>query len=454
MGKKPTAAAAAAQGPSKRAKRNFADFEISSVSSAESDEDDDDDGRDVRAQETAEPEETPDEMRIRMAKDLLRVVEERTGGASKHDDDDDADGLDAVTRQLHHDILESEGRLRRECVAPLRSALAQGKPVERTSGRGRHRLSATGICVSEDETAAYSGSKDGEVAAWDVASGAKTWSARTRDACLCVAVSQDGRLLASAGGDAVHVWDTRERAAAPVRSLTGHRDLVGCLAFRLGTHVVLSGSMDRTVRVWNAAEGSFVEQLFGHQAPITGVDCLARERAVTCSQDLTVRLWKIPEESHLVLSGKHYASVDAVRMLDESCFASGSQDGSLALWHSSKRKPACVVTEAHGQGHWINAVAVVRNADLLASGSDDGVVRLWAVDLPALRIDPEPVAALEVAGNVNGLAFGQKTGRVLAVAHGQEHRLGRWRKHAGTRNGVCFFALPAAAAAAAAAMNE
>ena len=48
-------------------------------------------------------------------------------------------------------------------------------------------------------------------------------------------------------------------------------------AFRDKSHELFSGSHDRTVRVWNLDQMAFVEQLFGHQADITGIDrCVAR----------------------------------------------------------------------------------------------------------------------------------------------------------------------------------
>ena len=43
---------------------------------------------------------------------------------------------------------------------------------------------------------------------------------------------------------------------------------------------------------------------FGHQDPITGIDCLARERPISSGGcDKSVRSWKIVEESQLVYLG-------------------------------------------------------------------------------------------------------------------------------------------------------
>ena len=87
-------------------------------------------------------------------------------------------------------------------------------------------------------------------------------------------------------------------------------------------------------------------------------------------------------------------------MINEESFVSGSNDGTLALWSIMKKKPVFAVRHAHGigsssngvdhsqNGHdtssdqaptgWVTAVAAYHNTDLVASGSDDGCVRLWA----------------------------------------------------------------------------
>jgi ribosomal RNA-processing protein 9 len=44
-------------------------------------------------------------------------------------------------------------------------------------------------------------------------------------------------------------------------------------------------------------------------------------------------------------------------------------------------------------------------------------------------------------GFVNGLAFAQ-SGRFLAAAVGQEHRLGRWWSHKAVKNGLALVKLP------------
>ncbi|GBG31038.1 U3 small nucleolar RNA-interacting protein 2 [Hondaea fermentalgiana] len=413
------------------------------------------------AQEHAE---TPAEKRLRVAREILAKVQasqrragetgsDEDGSGSDEDDDDDTaklnNGLDPVTQKLHHDLLRAEGRLRRPVAAALKQEDISYHKCPRT-----HRLSVTCIALTGAEDVAYTGSKDCSIVRWDVETGKRVTRFPGRpatkqiaassikghhDEVLAVAVSTDGRYLASGGKDKViHIWDARSNTL--VDSFSGHRDAVSGLTFLNGKHTLYSSSFDRSVRAWNVDEMAYIESLFGHQAPILGIDCLYRERAVTCSMDRSVRYWKFPEESQLVLQGVHKSSIDTIAMADETHFVSGSQEGTLALWSTAKKKPSSIVRRAHGDS-WICSVAAMPNADIAASGAADGYVKLWNVDTTVRRIKAPSLMSLPVPGYVNALAFGA-SGRVLLAGCGQEHRLGRWERKSGGRNTLHIFRLP------------
>ena len=69
-----------------------------------------------------------------------------------------------------------------------------------------------------------------------------------------VSVSNDGKLLASAGaGRTIKVWDAR--TGAELHTLAGHTSLVHSVAFSSDGARILTASRDHTARLWDAATG-------------------------------------------------------------------------------------------------------------------------------------------------------------------------------------------------------
>ncbi|MBE3045026.1 hypothetical protein IMZ48_21205 [Candidatus Bathyarchaeota archaeon] len=318
---------------------------------------------------------------------------------------------------------------------------------------------------------------------------------------LCVAVSSDGKYVATGGADSrliIYNADTLN----PIRFFS-HRDAITGVVFRRGTNQLYSCSNDRTVKVWSLDEMAYVETLFGHQDHIVDIDALAQERCISVgSRDRTARLWKVAEESQLVFRGgrsvdkklrlegvdpkslRHEGSMDRVAMLDDDLFVTGSDNGSLALWSLTKKTPMCVIPAAHGLEEalkpteysaeeqpdpraapapvprHITALRAIPYTDLILSGSWDGYVRAWRLTEDQKAIEPmgvlgrNPAAEADGDGDVSGITGvindiavferGEKgvDGLCVVAAVGKEHRLGRWKVEKGGKNGGVVFEVP------------
>jgi ribosomal RNA-processing protein 9 len=122
---------------------------------------------------------------------------------------------------------------------------------------------------------------------------------------------------------------------------------------------------------------------------------------------------------------------------------SGSNDGSLALWHMSKKKPLNIKQMAHydeasKQATWITSVAALHNTDLIASGSNDGLLRIWRCSDDFFKI--EHLFNVKLHGFINDLKF-SADGKYIVAAIGQEHKYGRWSTVKDCRNSVVIVKL-------------
>jgi len=307
--------------------------------------------------------------------------------------------------------------------------------------------------MGDDANFVYTASKDCCIIKWDLATGKKTIFKGQKlskitpeinaklsghsDQILAVAISSDGKFLASGGKDKIiRIWDPT--LGKQIHCFTGHRDVITALVFRKDSHHLYSGSSDRTIRIWNCDEMTFMETLYGHAADILSVDCLIEERAVSCGQDRTARYWKVVEETQLLFRGAHTTTVDCITMLNSDRFLTGSQDGSIAFWNVRKKNPTAVIPNAHN-GEWITSLAALPYSDLVASGSSDGMIRFWKCELKNGKLTPLTNHVM-IGGFVNGLVWAKK-GKKLIAAIGQEHRLGRWKKVKKVKNGIMVLTL-------------
>ncbi|RLN92998.1 hypothetical protein BBJ28_00016427 [Nothophytophthora sp. Chile5] len=408
-----------------------------------------DDGEDSE-DEDEEQKESAQEKRMRLAKEYLtKITAQEAGGTDDEEEEDAADATgveERVGARLQQDALEAMGKLFKKVAADYAAFEFDADSTKFLKG---HRLPVTSLCLLEDGKTAFSAAKDGSLLRWDLAAQKKTRLSLPKDdvaaetattdkqrCVLALAVSSDGKYLASGGRDKlVRVWDVEKNELQ--ESFSGHRDAISALAFRLRSHSLFSGSLDRSIKHWNLTEMGYVETLFGHQGEVNGLDSLYKERVVSCGRDRSVRMWKIPEETQLVFYGNS-GSMDCVKMVTDEYYVTGGDDGSLSLWFNGRKKPVCVVANAH-DGKWISSVAVLPRTDLVASGSSDGFIRLWQADLHERSLTP--VATIPLEGYVNALCFDLKA-RFLLAGVGQEHRLGRWEKFKKVKNGIAIIALP------------
>lgn len=206
----------------------------------------------------------------------------------------------------------------------------------------------------------------------------KQYDIGTRDYVRSVAISPDGRLVASGFlYEGIKVWEVD--SGVPLRSLRGHTASVNSIAFSPDSQLLASGSRDRTIKLWDVYEGHEISTLDAQ-------DC-GEVRAVTFSPDgqwlgsgstdSLVRLWRVITGREVQPMKGHEGPVTStVFSPDGRHIASGSLDRTIKLWDADTGRDVKTF-EGHTAG--VASLAWSPDGRLLVSGGEDKMVRIWDV---------------------------------------------------------------------------
>ena len=208
--------------------------------------------------------------------------------------------------------------------------LESGEPVLGPLTGHDDGVHAVAVGARHGRPVIVSGSDDGTVRVWDLESGEPALGPLTGHVCGVrgVAVGErHGRPVIVSGGHdgTVRVWDL-ESGEPALGPLTGHDGIVKAVAVgdRHGRPVIVSGGDDRTVRVWDLESGEpalgpltchddGVHAVAGGARAVAVGDWHGRPVIVSGSDDQTMRVWDLESGEPALgpLTG-HDGGVDAV----------------------------------------------------------------------------------------------------------------------------------------------
>jgi WD40 repeat protein len=241
------------------------------------------------------------------------------------------------------------------------------------------------------------------------------------DQVQAVAWSADGKLLAVAGGvpgvsGEVVLYDAE--TWLPLRTLSGHTEVVYAAAFKPGGRELATGSLDKTARIWNIDTGQCTRVIKDHADAVMGVDYSPDGKLLaTGSTDRSVKLFDTATWKRVAVLNAHEDGVTRVTFnAAGTLLATAGTDKTVRIWAV---KIGAMENPQHtlGEGDAINACAFSPDGSLLVYGACNRVVKICNGDGSGQKAELKDLSdwvySVAVGKDNQTVAAGTQDGKVL-----------------------------------------
>ncbi|KAJ3120547.1 POC1 centriolar protein A [Nowakowskiella sp. JEL0407] len=241
------------------------------------------------------------------------------------------------------------------------------------------------------------------------------------DVVNSVAISRDERMMVSGSGDTtVKIWNLN--TGKEIRTLSGHLKPVNAVAI-CNERLIVSGSRDKTLKFWYASTGKEIRTCVGHSGSINSVAiCEEKGLVVSGSSDRTLKIWEMETGVNILTLSGHMGEVTSVAISsDGKLVVSGSHDNTVKLWNADTGKEIRTMM-CHRK--FVRAVVISLEGNIIVSGSEDKTLKIWSLstgeELRTLIERSEVVAvALSIDGNVFVVGSNDNTVKMWDMSSGK-----------------------------------
>jgi WD40 repeat protein len=251
------------------------------------------------------------------------------------------------------------------------------------------------------------------VRVWSRADGAILRNLTGESNSTRLALSPDDTTLAAAGG--VPVGSIRMRRFSDgtlLRTLTGHTGLLTSLVFSDDSSLLVSASMDKTVRLWRVSDGALLRTMNHSTAVFLATISPDNVYIASETQDATLKIWNAA--SGILRTNYSLDTYGMAFSPTQPTLAAGSSDTTIRLYNTMDWSLASTWT---GHTSTVKALGFAPDGKTLASVGDgqDAAIRLWDMEsqqqVGSLGEHTDPIFSLAIAPD--GLVVASGCGATL-----------------------------------------
>lgn len=172
-----------------------------------------------------------------------------------------------------------------------------------------------------------------------------------------------------------------------LHTLKDHSDVVNSVAISPNQNIIASGSLDKTIKLWNFYTGELIHTFTGHSSAVIDVAFSPDGKTLASASnheffDGSIKLWDVANKQFKQSLGNTLVALRTSCLAfspDEQTLANGHIGttligGTIDIWNLQKSR-----IEKTLWGHvWeVSALAFSKDGRILVSGSLDGAVKIW-----------------------------------------------------------------------------
>ena len=238
-------------------------------------------------------------------------------------------------------------------------------------------------------------------------------------ASLCVLVNDQNETSIYVGSNDGTIYVYSSSSSELRTKLTGHESTVCSIQAHRESQKLLTGSWDKTTRVWLGDVES--AKLVGHEAAVWATCFVNESTALTGSADKTIKMWNLDTGELMKSIDAHSDCVRDVKLVGKSQFLSCSNDATIKRWSLE----GSLLETYDGHSNYIYSISLIRNDEnklKFATCSEDKTLRIWQTgeSIQSIRVPAQTLWSVCTLAN-GDLLVGCSNGNVYVYT--QDERL-------------------------------